>query len=160
WRELGDAVGIARSCVVLGRSLRSEDDYAAAHSLLQESLEIERELGNPWQIAQTLQELGHVARDLRDEAAARAYFAESVVLWRGVGDDVGTILGLVGVAMLSYLDGDFPTARRRYEEGVAIARKCSYRSILPGLLQMSGEVARCEADYGRAGALYREALSW
>jgi tetratricopeptide (TPR) repeat protein len=159
-REWGDLAGIAASCHRVGRIARDQNDYETARALLQEGLALRRRLGEGALIAETLCELGWVLRDLEEDAAARRCFGESLKLAREVGNDRILILALDFAAVQSYLDGDFPSARRQYEEAMEIARRSNYPVNYHGALLMLGEVARCEGDYDRAAVLYQQCLSF
>src|SRR5205814_6788569 len=61
-------------------------DYAAALSLLNESLSLQRDLGDKKGIANSLNNLGVMASEQGDYAAARSFLEEGLLLRRELGD--------------------------------------------------------------------------
>ena len=70
----------------LGIVARFQNDFTAARSLYEESLQIRRGLGDRWAIANSLNNLGLVLRFQGDLATARSLLEESLAINRQVGD--------------------------------------------------------------------------
>ena len=66
---------------------------------------------------------------------------------------------LNGAGELAYYQGDFPAARARHEESLAIKRELEDRSGIAASLNSLGNVAYEQGDFASAQTLYDESLS-
>jgi predicted ATPase len=66
---------------------------------------------------------------------------------------------LHGAAVLDSLQGDYDSARRYDEEGLAIARELEDKESIPSFLDNLGIMARQHGDYASARSLYEESLA-
>ena len=89
-----------------------QDDFAAAHTLLEESLAIRRQVGDRKSIGVAAGNLGMVAVDEGDLAAARALHEESLAIARELGNRNGVLASLANLGIVSYELGDLPLPGR------------------------------------------------
>ena len=136
----------------------SQGDYAAAHSLYEESLTISRELGDKRGIAAALNGLGIVAWYQGDYAAARSLYEESLAIRRELGDKQGIAKSLNNLGLVALGLGDYAAARPLYEESLAIIRELGDRQLIAYSLGNLENVALGKPDYVAARSLYEESL--
>ena len=139
-------------------ALLSQNDYAAAHSLFEESLAIWRELGNQQMVAYALNNLGVVASDQGDTSTASALLRESRAIFEGIGDQWGTALVLNNLGLAAVREGDDAAARPMLEASVAAFRTLSDRQSIAMALDNLGVAALRQNDYTKARACFTESL--
>ncbi len=111
-RRLKDQRGIALALGDLGEVHRLQGDYAGARSHLEESLDLWRRRGDKWGVTLIFFRLGLLTRMEGDKVAARAYHdarayhEESLRLRQGLGDKVGMVESLEGLAGVAAAQGD------------------------------------------------------
>jgi tetratricopeptide (TPR) repeat protein len=66
---------------------------------------------------------------------------------------------LSAAGLLAYWQGDYPAARARQEDSLAIWRQLGDRKGIGGSLSNLGMVARSQGDYASARALYEESMA-
>jgi len=156
----GEAPAIrAKALCGAGVLAREQGDYAAAHSLLSEGLEIHRALGNRQGIAATLNSLGGMVHEQGDYQRARAMHEESLAIQRQMGDRQGTSSSLNSLGVLARELGDYANARSFYEEGLAIDREIGDQHSIAVSLNNLGGMATDLGDYAAARALHQESLA-
>jgi DNA-binding NarL/FixJ family response regulator len=85
-------------------------------------------------------------------------FAESLALFRATGDQRNIALPLKDFGLIASQQGDYVTARARYEESLALSRAVKDNWHSGDTLQRLGDLARLAGDYGQATMLYAESL--
>jgi predicted ATPase/class 3 adenylate cyclase len=94
-----------------------------------------------------------------------AWIMEALEKGKNIPDDLRVRLrpyeakARIGAGGLVYLLGDYPRARRYFEEGLAIKRDLGDKLGISSTLNNLGLIARDEGDFVRAKALYEEALA-
>jgi predicted ATPase/class 3 adenylate cyclase len=136
-------------------------DYAAALSLLEESVAIYRELGDRSRAAQSLWLLGMSAQWQGDYERARSIYEECLALWREAKDQGGVGVALTYLGSVTYAQGDLTTARSLCEDSLAILRGLPHPPPHPlaDALDWLGVVASAQGDIAVARSLYEEGLA-
>jgi predicted ATPase/DNA-binding winged helix-turn-helix (wHTH) protein len=149
----------ARALFAAGVLAVAQGDYAAAETLIRESLEIARQLGDRQGAAVSLNALAVSARDRGDLPVARSLFEESMVLWRELGDQKAVARSLSNLANIVKLQGDNARARSLYAECLAIFRELGDRTGEAWSINYQGDVARDQGDCAAAQTLYEQGLA-
>ncbi len=135
-----------------------QGDYAAAESLIRESLEISRRLDDAQGAAVCLNALAVSARDRGDIQSARSLFEESLAVWRELGDPKAVASAVSNLANIVKLQGDNARARALYAECLSIFSGLGDRAGVAWSMNYQGDVARDQGDPAAARALYEESL--
>jgi predicted ATPase/class 3 adenylate cyclase len=141
-----------------GMLARRQGDFAAAKSLHEEALIIQRSLGDRRGIASSLSNLGIVAREQNDNATAKALYEESLALRRELGDQWGIGAALNNLGLVVLHDGDYPAAKALYGESLKVFRDLGNRQATASPLSNLGLVLYQQGDYAGARTLYQESL--
>jgi predicted ATPase/DNA-binding CsgD family transcriptional regulator len=136
-----------------------QDDYAIAHALWEESMQIYRSLGIRKAYANALGDLGVLTHVQGDFSMARQLLEESEQLCRTLGKTWELAYLLRKLAYIASREGNLVAAARYAQEGLALARELGDKSLIATTLLTSGDVAASQGDLGRAVALDQEALS-
>jgi non-specific serine/threonine protein kinase len=105
----------------LGVVAFEQNDVARAAACFDEALQAFRAFDNPWYTSVALVSLGMIARARGDYAKAAASYAESLTLrWERVGDKMGIVGSLRGLASIAALTGHFERAARLYGAAEAL----------------------------------------
>ena len=131
-------------------------DYAKAHALLDESMQIWRALGDKKSLVETLHALGTVLYSQRDIEQARFYFEESLCIEQEVSNRKTSLQSL---GVMFYEQGDFASAGALIEEALAIEREVGDTRRVALALANLGLVAYEQGDYALALARQRESLA-
>ena len=148
----------ARTLIGAGNLASVQGDYAAARSLHERSLEIQRELDDPVNLLYALSGLGQIASLQRDFAVATQRLEEALALARDGGDGVAVGYVLHALGNVSYEQGDLTRARIYYQEGVALAQD---GALYRGMLATTHAIALVAHEQGaneEARSLATEAL--
>jgi predicted ATPase/class 3 adenylate cyclase len=138
---------------------RNQGDYASAHTLSLESLEIKRELGDRQGIAASLNNLATLALGQGDYAAAKPYYEESLAIERQLANRQGITSSLIGLGNVALEQGDYEAAHQLYTESLRIKRELSDKRGIAASLAALGNVAFYRSDNVEAQALHQESLS-
>jgi predicted ATPase/serine/threonine protein kinase len=148
-----------RALFAAGVLAGEQRDYAAADTLMKQSLEIARQLEDTQAVAVCLNALAVHARDQGNLALAHSLFQESLVLWRELRDLLAIARALSNMASVLKLQGDFEHAGSLYAECLAIFQGLEDRAGVAWSLNYQGDVAREQGDRAGALALYEQALA-
>jgi predicted ATPase/DNA-binding winged helix-turn-helix (wHTH) protein len=149
----------ARALFAAGVLAIAQGDYAAADTLIRESLEIARQLGDKQGAAVSLNALAVSARDRGDLPVARSLFEESMVLWRELGDQKAVARSLSNLANIVKLQGDNAGARSLYAQCLSIFRELGDRGGVAWSINYQGDLARDQGDCAGARILYEQGLA-
>jgi non-specific serine/threonine protein kinase len=149
----------ARALHAAGTLALAQSDYAAAQTLLEQSVTLRRELGDREGMAHSLTNLGAIARYQGDLETARTLFEESLALRREVGDRHGIADALAWLGNLAYDQGDFTAAYPLYTESLTIYRELGNRANISNMLSSLGGIASEQRAYPQARALLEESLA-
>ncbi len=168
--------------------LTPRGEFAAARSVMEESLEIFRKLGDKTGIAVSLLNMGGLAHvEKEDKEAAKALFEESLAIFKELGRRDSVALVLNSLAALSASVGnmaicrvregtdefscelvmwfeepstecDYDAARTLYKEILSIYRELDSEAGIAVSLLNLGTLAASQADFAEAKKLIREAL--
>jgi predicted ATPase len=148
----------ARVAFASGVLADRQGDYAAAKSLLGESLEIARQLGDKRAVAVDLNALAVSARESGDIRGAQSLFEQSLAEWRQLGDQTAIARTLSNLANVAKLEGACDRALDLYAECVAIFRDLGDDTGLAWTLNYQGDVARDQGEDYVARALNEQSL--
>lgn len=156
-----DVRSAARARALSGAGLlaRGQGDFARAHSLYEECLEIQRELGDKREIARTLNNLGVVAGEQGEYKLAESLFEEGLAIQRELKDRRGIARTLNNLGVIAHDRGDYDAARALYEEYLALERGLKDRRGIALALDNLGLVTYRQGDYATARALFEECLA-
>jgi len=167
YRQLGDEKGIAESLGEMARLSIQQGDFLQAGELSQESLEISRKIGDKFQISQALNRLAHALRAQGDRTRANELLKESVTLFSQMVD-MGSIQHFFSspesqnayfiLASSEQDQGNFTTARKFFEDGLAFFRKTGSSHEIAWFLRYLANLSWREGDLARAQTLYQESL--
>jgi predicted ATPase len=149
----------SRALFAAGVLAIEQGDYAAAETLVRESLDIARQLGDKQGAAVSLNALGVSARDRGDVQVARSLLEESLSLWRESGDQKAVARALSNLANVAKLQGDYAGARSLYAECLAIFQKIEDRTGVAWSMNYQGDVARDQGDSAAALQLYEQCIA-
>jgi predicted ATPase len=149
----------ARAVFAAGVLAYAQRDYALAHTLLGESLEINRETDDKWAAAVSLNALAVTALDRRDVAAARSLSEQNLELWRELGDRAAVGRSLSNLASVVKEQGDYALARSLYDEALATFREMGDETAAARVMNKQGDVARAQGDAAGAKELYEQSLA-
>lgn len=149
----------ARALFAAGVLAGEQGDYASAHTLVEESLQIARGLDDKHGIAVSLNALAVHARDRGDIATSRSLFEESLLLWRESGDQLAVARSISNLANVAKLEGDYARARALYEDCLSIFHELGDRTGIAWSLNYQGDMARDQGDAEAARSLYEQSLA-
>jgi len=136
----------------------NQGDYAAARTLIEESLSIRKELQDTVGVSRSLSNLGLIAREQGEYARAHALYEESMVGLRATGDKLGIAICLFNQGRNAHDRSDYALARSIHQEGLAIWKELGDKSGTALALNGLGIVVFDEGDYAFARSLYEETL--
>jgi len=154
YQGIGDAEGaaIARHFISLCRSPR--DTLPA----LDESVGLARAAGEVNALAHLLSTRGQAQFFLGQAGLARRDFTECLQMGRREGHGDALLLGLLGLARVDLLAGNFAAVARELGDAVALAERADDRPSHDIGLALSGELARRQGDYATSWARLDTAL--
>ncbi|HJT58697.1 MAG TPA: protein kinase [Ktedonobacteraceae bacterium] len=136
-----------------------QDDYAIAHALWEESVQVYRALGMREAYANVLGDLGVLTYVQGDLAAARPLLEESERLCRTSGNTWELAWLLRKLGYVSSRQGDLARAAAYAQEGLALARKLGDKSLIATTLLTSSDIAMSSGNLTQAVALDQEVLA-
>jgi predicted ATPase/DNA-binding SARP family transcriptional activator len=134
-------------------------DYAAAQTLLAESLAIRRKLGNGLGVTIALNNLGTIAQQLGDFKAARSLHEEALAIYRDREDAKMVAATLVNAGYAAFSQNDYQAARAYNEECLVLSRQLGDRQSVALALDNLGDIARVSGEYVLAHSHHAEALT-
>lgn len=134
-------------------------DLAAARSLFERALALQRETGYEQSEAKTLQGLAILDSMAGDLRAARRTYERALALQRGNGDRNGTAFVLHNLAAVLFELGDYSAAREARREALGIARAAGEKEGIARGLRGLADIARQQGDLAAARDLYDQALA-
>jgi tetratricopeptide (TPR) repeat protein len=143
-RTVSRASGIGYALCNVGEAWRSDGEFAAARTPLEQALERFRDLGDHQGAGLALTALGNLARSTGDYDAGRRHFAEALVLRRATGERREVATSLSGMGMLALYAGD-ESGRRLIEQAIQIFDRTEDG---PGQHLMPLNLAAYELDRG------------
>src|SRR6266581_3550077 len=145
-RAVGEKVLMATVQILFAQTELSLSHAARAQTLLEEARSIYQELGSIPAITLIFNMLRRLAIQQGELRQAEAFLTDSDRLARQVGDQNNLALrSRLLLAGLAALQGDYETARLRYEEGLATALKLGHMSLVASGLKGLGCVAAAQA---------------
>jgi tetratricopeptide (TPR) repeat protein len=157
-RALGDTTSVADALRGLGMIIEAAPERTQA--LLEESLALCKGLGDTWRSAMALHALGFLANVQGDYARAIARFEESLALSQQLGDRWGSVEStyrLLQARMNS--TQSYSELMPQVTEILAQWRQLGDKSASANILNILGELARSQGEYGRAAMYYAESLA-
>ncbi len=136
-----------------------QGDYAFAHGLLEEALQLARDDGDQEAIAATLTWLGTNGYGAGNLDDAQAYIAEGLEIRRRIGDAGRIAVSLNAMGGILHFRGDLDQARTVFEESLALKVEQGNENAIAIALTNLGLVERDAGDTDRAAALFADAVS-
>jgi non-specific serine/threonine protein kinase len=133
-------------------------EYAWAHALVVESVEIERAGNEPFTLARALSMLGHCRELLGDPAGAIRCVTEAVQIARRLNEPQFTAKCQHDLALALKHAGDLTAAARTMDEALAGIRTAGATWLLCPALHSAGEIALARDDLDTAENCFAEAL--
>jgi predicted ATPase/transcriptional regulator with XRE-family HTH domain len=158
FRELGDAVGIARSLSKLGYVAQMQGEYATARTYYEESLVIARREQCKEILNETLFYFASMTLFQGDIGTAHTMIEECLVISRELGDQysIAATLNIMGWIML--LQGDAQVALTLEEENLAICRMLRSQHGIAHALNALGQITFLAGDLTQAAEYLEESL--
>ena len=142
-----------------GALATEQGDHRAAHTLLEESLQIARELNDTRGVGIALNALAANARDDGDMSTARALFEQSLEVWRDLNDRAMVARALSNVASVVKSQRDYALARSLHEESRVIFEELGDSTCMAWSLNYQGDVAQEQGDISIARKMYEQSLN-
>lgn len=127
FHQLGNQSGIASSLHELAKVARDQGDYLRARALAEESLALARAQGIRRVFAQVLLTLGWLEQQLVESLPTAARFLESLALCQEVGDRLGILECLEGIASVAAVRGHAAWATRLLGAAAALREAIGVR---------------------------------
>ena len=161
YRELGDTRGSASVLSQLAWIAgRKRANFAAARSLLEESLALSWEVGDKHAIAWSLQSLAEIASIQGEYSRGRALFEEGLAMHRELENKRGIASCLEQSALwLVAAQGDHTIIHARLEEGLTLYRELGDKDGMAFYDWISGWAASGQGDTATAHALVEQSLA-
>ncbi|HLZ47397.1 MAG TPA: hypothetical protein VKR80_01960, partial [Candidatus Limnocylindria bacterium] len=150
-RRSGDAIALTYALTLFGFAV--EVGSAEARASLDEALATARRAGHDWWLAYALATAGEGARSRGDHDAALRWYAESRTAALRTGERFVLLLSAVNPAHILLKRGETATARRYFQESLALCRELGNQWGMAYALVGLGGVANAEgrpADAARA----------
>jgi predicted ATPase/DNA-binding SARP family transcriptional activator/Tfp pilus assembly protein PilF len=135
---------------------RSDGDFAAAQTALEQALSLFRELEDDLGAGVALNALGNLARSTGELEAGGRWLEEALALRRAARDARETATTLTSLGMLALSAGDEVEGERLMAEALAIYVRNDDGPGRLGLLLNTGDFALDAGDYERACAAFDE----
>jgi len=144
----------------LGEVLQLVGNWSEAGDVYQQALALAEQLGDRSAQAWCQTAMGELLGwRQRRYAEGSAWLAQARTGFEELGDEAGVAQVLKILGTLSANQGDYETARTRYEESLAIRRRLEDQSGVADLFSNLGIIAQYQGDYETARALYDEGLA-
>ena len=121
---------------------------------LQASLRGYEKLGEAESIARLQMELGWACRTTGKYAPAAEYYRKALTEWKRENNQLSESLVLNNLSVLHYMNGDYETAVKTIEEGLACARQGGFRWQEAMLLASLGDILSDLDEYESAHQTY------
>ena len=151
--------GIASSLIRLGQVAKARRDYAAALSLLEESLVISKEVDDKRSIADAHLFLARTAINQGEYDRACSLLEDGLALSREMGDKWSIAMALFHLARAVYALDDLARAHELLEESLAIHRELSSKEGIAYALRLTGQLAFQRSDDTTARPLLEESVA-
>ena len=148
----------AQALTVAGDMARRLDNYRAALSLYDRSLEIYREIGDGEGVAAALMVTAIVRAERGDYDASADRFAAALAIYRELGHGRGTAAALNNLANLAELRGNYEEARSLNEESLFIKKGLGDVGGMAVSYSNLGLIATHQGDYPAARAFLGSCL--
>jgi len=157
----GSTQSVARAKALFGNGVLAsvQDDFPAAHSLLDRSLALFRELGDKEGIAFALNSLAIVARSEGDLSGGMKLQEDSLALMREIGNKWGIALVLMNMGVGQRAQGDHAKAAKLHEQSLQLFRELGDKRYIARMLINLGIDSRDKGDLKQSRRLLTESLS-
>ncbi len=150
-----------RALTGAGNLAFSQNDYAAAHTLHEQSLTLARRHGSKLDVGTSLTNLGLVAWHQGNYIRAQTLFEEGLKIDRKFKNRVGECKSLLNLGLLAVEQSNYSTGRVYYKKALILSRKLgdlqSTARILNGLGNIYIGEGDQEGDTERKQQLYADA---
>ena len=156
--QLGNHRDIASAQGNLGYNTMVRGDFAAARTLLEESLATLRTLHDEQRMVWIISPLGRIAELQGDDMHARQLYEEGLQISRARGEKQRTVWTLWGLGRVALRSGNATEATHIFAESVVLSREIGSRGTEAASLYYAGRAAALRSDADTAWALLRDAL--
>jgi len=152
---------VARAKALFGNGVLAsvQDDFPAAHSLLDRGLALFRELGDEEGVAFALNSLAIVTRSEGDLSGGMKLQEDSLALMREIGNKWGIALVLMNMGVWQRVQGDYAKAAKLHEQSLQLFRELGDKRYIARVLINLGINSRDEGDLKQSRRLLTESLS-
>ncbi|MEU9605992.1 BTAD domain-containing putative transcriptional regulator [Streptomyces sp. NPDC048057] len=158
WGDDAPGTALTRARWFLGHALQGTGDLPAGEALTGPALDGFRAAGDGWGEAAALADRA-MQRLLRgDLAGAQDDATRGAALFDELGDACGKLWLVFPLTAIAEIHGDYATARRLREEGLATARCFGLSTQTPELLSGLGRIALLTGDFATARDHHEQAL--
>jgi predicted ATPase/class 3 adenylate cyclase len=154
----GDTLERAHSLNGAGFLADKQGDWAAARSLLEQSLEMYRKLGRDELTGGVLNNLGEVASNVGDDTSAHRFYEECLAVRRKREDKWGIGWALIHLGRLARLAGEYERAASLDQESLSLFREVANGGGIRWALLELGNLSRAQEDCSAAHSFYQEGL--
>lgn len=158
FRRESDLWNLAWSLMILGLTIRDQEDYMLASSIIEESISLWRKLGEDWGLAEALHHLTLVAYRQRKYEIAFSLMEEILEIRRRMGDKHSIAYSIHNLGVYSLAQGKIEQARSFFEKDLLLYEEVGDKSGVVLALQYQGLMARWDGDMVRAYKYYKEGL--
>jgi serine/threonine-protein kinase PknK len=152
YRTLGNELLAVAALDILSLVNESKGENALAREMQSEVIAVLRKEGRRLDLARVYAN----AIEPLDDAAAREMYVESLQVFRETGNAFSVIRALRNLGFLEYRGGNYTRAMEIFREALPIARAMKFSWHLSRILNLLGDIARCETIDEQASDEYTE----
>jgi predicted ATPase/class 3 adenylate cyclase len=151
----------ARAAALLGVGMLASSavDFKVGLPQIQEAVQLWKEIGNRRKLGRALFLLGIYGAAAGNSIATGPHLVEAQKIAVEENDGWVKAAALSALGMTSMMEGEYATARGRFEESVALVRKRGDATSLVYVLNQLGDVARLQRNFAEAQEHYQESLN-
>jgi tetratricopeptide (TPR) repeat protein len=161
WLKLGPTGerGLAEALMILGMvASSSSEDWKAAQSFFEQSLELYEKHADQWGMAFDLIHLGWLAIGQNSDTTAFALVEKSMTLFKQSGDIWGKSRASNLLGELFLRQGNYENARSYFEQNLEFDEEIKLKPGIVDALVSLGNVHRLQHDYIQAKQYYEKSL--
>ncbi|HVI06894.1 MAG TPA: protein kinase, partial [Candidatus Binatia bacterium] len=155
----GAAESKMRARILFYAAVLTQDDFASAQRLQEQSLKVCRDLHDHRGAAVSLNALGVTARERGDLDTARSLFEQSAAAWRDLGSSIDAARALSNLANVLRLQRNYARAHALYDECLAIFHAAGDGAGVAWTLNYLGDLVRDSVDSLAARSYYEQSLA-
>jgi len=153
-KDLNDRPGLLRVTGNLAISAQKLNDFDRSIKLYQQALDLHREVRKETPPFRILYNLGQVFKEKEEYDRALEYYQQSLSYCKQAGILQGLIYNYGGMANVAELQGDFKSARERYQKALKTARKIGAIALEQNVLKSLYQLEKDQQNFGAALSHY------